>query len=67
MAKPIRTKSSSSRSEQRRQELRRNLPKPTTAIRQAMLRPDFIRTALIIFGFLVLLSLLVIWSSMSCA
>ena len=27
-----------------------------------MLRPDFIRTALIIFGFLVLLSLLVIWS-----
>lgn len=62
MAKPIRTKSSSSRSEQRRQELRRNLPKPTTAIRQAMLRPDFIRTALIIFGFLVMLSLLVIWS-----
>ena len=27
-----------------------------------MLRPDFIRTAFIIFGFLVLLSLLVIWS-----
>ncbi|MCH2133639.1 MAG: HDIG domain-containing protein [Phycisphaerales bacterium] len=59
MAKSSRSKSSSSRSDQRRQELLRNLPKPATALRQAMLRPEFIRTACIIFAFLVLLSLLV--------
>ena len=59
MAKTSRSKNSSSRSEQRRQELRRNLPKPATALRQATLRPEFIRTACIIFGFLVVLSLLV--------
>ncbi|MAT80723.1 MAG: hypothetical protein CMJ29_03640 [Phycisphaerae bacterium] len=62
MAKSSKAKSSSARSEQRRQELRRNLPKPTMALRQALLRPEFIRTAVIIFCFLVLVSLLVTWS-----
>ncbi|MDG2422989.1 MAG: HDIG domain-containing protein [Phycisphaerales bacterium] len=62
MAKSTRSKTSSTRSEQRRQELRRNLPKPTMALRQALLRPEFIRTAVIIFCFLVLVSLLVTWS-----
>ncbi len=48
---------------QRRQEIRRNLPKPTTTLKSALMRPEFLRSGLIIFCFLVLTSLLVIWSS----
>ena len=48
---------------QRRQELRRNLPKPTATFRAALLRPEFLRSCVIIFAFLVLTSMLVIWST----
>ena len=48
---------------QRRQELRRNLPKPTATFRAALLRPEFLRSCVIIFAFLVITSMLVIWSA----
>jgi putative nucleotidyltransferase with HDIG domain len=50
------------RSEQRRQEIRRNIPKPTADLRAALKRPEFIRAAVIIFGFLICASLLVGWA-----
>ena len=49
------------RSEQRRQEIRRNIPKPTADLKAALRRPEFLRSALIIFGFLICASLLVGW------
>ncbi len=52
----------SGRSEQRRQEIRRNIPKPAADIRQAIRRPEFIRSAIIIFSFLIALSILVAWA-----
>ncbi|MCP4758271.1 MAG: HDIG domain-containing protein [Planctomycetes bacterium] len=52
----------SGRSEQRRQEIRRNIPKPAADIRQAIRRPEFIRSAIIIFAFLIVLSILVAWA-----
>ncbi|MDP6987352.1 MAG: HDIG domain-containing protein [Phycisphaerales bacterium] len=50
------------RSEQRRQEIRRNIPRPTADLKAAIRRPEFIRSALIIFGFLICASLLVGWA-----
>jgi len=49
------------RSEQRRQEIRRNIPRPTADLKAAMKRPEFIHSAVIIFGFLICASLLVGW------
>lgn len=50
------------RSEQRRQEIRRNIPRPTADLKAALKRPEFIRSAVIIFGFLIFASLLVGWA-----
>jgi putative nucleotidyltransferase with HDIG domain len=52
---------STGRSEQRRQEIRRNIPKPTADLRAALRRPEFLRSALIIFCFLIYASILVGW------
>ncbi|MDP7029918.1 MAG: HDIG domain-containing protein [Phycisphaerales bacterium] len=51
----------SGRSEQRRQEIRRNIPRPGAAARQALKRPEFIRSAVIILVFLTCASFLVAW------
>jgi putative nucleotidyltransferase with HDIG domain len=50
------------RTARRREELRRNLPKPTFDLRSFVQQPEFINTALVTLGFMVVLSLLVIWS-----
>ncbi|MCH2139128.1 MAG: HDIG domain-containing protein [Phycisphaerales bacterium] len=50
------------RSEQRRQELRRKLPRPAAALRQAMTDPAFIRCLSITLLFLLAAAMLVIWS-----
>ncbi|MCH2136421.1 MAG: HDIG domain-containing protein [Phycisphaerales bacterium] len=50
------------RSEQRRQELRRKLPRPAAALAQAVSNPAFIRCLCITLVFVVLAALLVIWS-----
>ncbi|MDP7069965.1 MAG: HDIG domain-containing protein [Phycisphaerales bacterium] len=52
----------SGRSEQRRREIRRNIPKPAADIRQAIRRPEFVRSAVIILAFLIALSILVVWA-----
>ena len=53
---------SSGRSEQRRQEIRRNIPKPTAELTAAIRRPEFVRAAVIIFAFLLFASFLVGWA-----
>jgi putative nucleotidyltransferase with HDIG domain len=50
------------RSEQRRQELRRNLPRPAAALRQAMTNPAFLRCLGVTLVFLMAAATLVIWS-----
>jgi len=50
------------RSEQRRQELRRKLPRPAAALRQALSNPAFIRCLALMLLFMVLAAFLVIWS-----
>ena len=61
MAKSGKHNSSPARSDQRRQEIRRNLPKPSATFKAALLRPEFIRTSIIVFCFLVITGLLVVW------
>ena len=61
MAKSTKSGNGPQRSDQRRQELRRNLPKPSTTLKAAILRPDFIRTSVIVFAFLAITGLMVIW------
>ncbi len=51
----------SGRSEQRRQEIRRNIPRPGATLHQALKRPEFVRSAVIILIFLTCASLLVVW------
>lgn len=51
----------SGRSEQRRAEIRRNIPRPTADLRAALHRPEFVRATGIILLFLVATSLLVSW------
>jgi len=50
------------RSEQRRQELRRNLPRPAAALRQAMTNPAFLRCLSVTLFFLLAGAMLVTWS-----
>ena len=50
------------RSEQRRQEIRRNIPKPTADLRRLMGQPEFTRSAVIILTFLIGVSVLVSWA-----
>ena len=50
------------RSEQRRQELRRNIPRPTATLRRALRKPEFVRSAAIILVFLIITSFLVAWA-----
>ena len=49
-------------SEQRRQEIRRNIPPPTAALRRALRKPEFVRSAAIILVFLIITSFLVAWA-----
>ena len=50
------------RSEQRRQEIRRNLPRPAAALRQAMTNPAFLRCLTITLVSLLIAAALIIWA-----
>ncbi len=60
-AKP-KPKTGAAKTAKRREELRRVLPKPTLDVRSFIQQPEFINTAVVTFGFLVLISVLTIWS-----
>ncbi len=49
------------RSDHRREKLRQRIPRPPATLRQAIRRPEFLRTSAIILVFLVCTSLLVSW------
>ena len=61
MSKSGNQKTTSTRTGHRRQEIRRNLPKPAMTLKTAMLRPEFIRSSIIVFIFLVITGLMVAW------
>jgi len=62
MSNGAKPKSGSAKTAKRREELRRVLPKPTFDLRSFIQQPEFINTALATLGFLVLISVLTIWS-----
>ena len=61
MSKTGNQKTGPARTGHRRQEIRRNLPKPAMTLKTAMLRPEFIRSSIIVFMFLVITGLMVAW------
>ncbi|MHC4769450.1 MAG: hypothetical protein ACYTEI_12160 [Planctomycetota bacterium] len=61
-AKPKSGSAKAAKTARRREELRRVLPKPTFDLRSFVQQPEFINTALATLGFLVLISVLTIWS-----
>ena len=62
MSKATKPRSGSLTSSRRRQELRRNLPKPAFDFRALMQRPEFFNVAIVALAFLATSSVLVIWS-----
>ena len=62
MASGAKPKPGTARTAKRREELRRILPKPTFDLRSFVQQPEFINTALATLGFVVLISVITIWS-----
>jgi hypothetical protein len=62
MAKKPTSKPSPGRSERRRQEVRRSLPRPAIQLRAVLTQAPVVRTTITVFLFLVLGTVLVIWS-----
>ncbi|MHC4776548.1 MAG: HDIG domain-containing metalloprotein, partial [Planctomycetota bacterium] len=62
MSNGAKTKPGSAKTARRREELRRVLPKPTFDVRSFVQQPEFVNTAVVTLGFLVLISVIIIWS-----
>ena len=62
MSKSTKPKSGTSSSSRRRQELRRNLPKPARDLKGIIRQPEVLNVALVALAFFVVASFLVVWS-----
>ena len=62
MSNGAKSKPGSAKTARRREELRRVLPKPTFDVRSFVQQPEFVNTALVTLGFLLVISVLTIWS-----
>ncbi|MHC4108777.1 MAG: hypothetical protein ACYSTY_11890, partial [Planctomycetota bacterium] len=62
MSKSTKPKSGPSTSSRRRQELRRNLPKPARDLKGVLRQPEVLNVAVVAAAFFVLASFLVVWS-----
>src|SRR5262245_20187833 len=56
-----RSRSAGTRS-RRREEIRRSMPKPSFDLRALVERPDFVNGAIVVVGFLVAVSVIMVWS-----
>ena len=62
MSKTTKAKLSTTKSARRREELRRNLPKPTIGAKALLQRPEIVHAGLLMIIFIILASMFVIWS-----
>jgi len=62
MSKTTKAKLSTTKSARRREELRRNLPKPTIGAKALLQRPEIVHAGLLMIIFIILAGMLVIWS-----
>lgn len=62
MSKTTKAKLSTTKSARRREELRRNLPKPTIGAAALLKRPEIVNGGLLLLIFIILASILVVWS-----
>ena len=62
MSKTTKAKIHTSKSARRREELRRNLPKPTFSATTLLKRPEFVNGGLLLLIFIILTSIFVVWS-----
>jgi putative nucleotidyltransferase with HDIG domain len=62
MSKTTKAKIHTTKSARRREELRRNLPKPALGATTLLKRPEFVNGGLLLLIFIILTSILVIWS-----